>query len=194
MSAYIEVDYGKQKPAFTDPAQIFSLTEASFSFFNRYEVFDALAGGREAFFAEEDRDPKRRPLIPPRGLPSPCSLVVAHEYFYLIRKRGDAPDNIFWPPARCVTPRVASAWLRNKGSHPAEVLQWFNGSGTWKVVSDPIYRAASWLRLKEFDKALVHHRVNLKRMPASYEAMRAAMDVMVRRHGESRVRLVLWFN
>jgi hypothetical protein len=194
MSAHIEVDYGKKKPPFADSEQIFSLTGASFSFDRRYEVFDALAGGREVFYAGEDRDPKRRPLISPRGMPSPCSLAVAQEYFYLIRKRGDVPDKYFWPSARCVTPRVASSWVRHKGSHESEVLQWFNGSRTWKVVSDPVNRAASWLRLKEFDNALAHHRVNIKRVPACYEAVRAAMGVMVRRHGESRVRLVLWFS
>jgi hypothetical protein len=194
MSAHIEVDYGKKKPPFSDPEQIFSLTEASFSFDRRYEVFDALGGGREVFYAEEDRDPKRRPLFSPRGMASPCSLAAAHEYFYLIRERGDVPDSNFWPSRRCVTPRVASAWLRSKGSCQAEVLQWFNGRRTWQVVSDPMNRAASWLRLGEFDKALAHHRVNLKRMPACYEAVRAAMNVMARRHGESRVRLVLWFS
>src|SRR5262249_33711861 len=62
MSAYVEVDHGEGSPPFSDPMQVHSLTEGSFAFNKDYEVFDALAGGRDAAMAPEDRDPSRSPL------------------------------------------------------------------------------------------------------------------------------------
>jgi hypothetical protein len=65
MSAFIEVDHSTTLPPFSDPTQIFSLTEGSFSFGKDYDVFDALARGRDSQLPVEDRDPRRRPLIAP---------------------------------------------------------------------------------------------------------------------------------
>jgi hypothetical protein len=76
MSAYIETDQGERSPPFSDPVRVRSLTDGSFAFGKDYEVFDALAGGRCAAMAPEDQDPSRAPLFAPRGIPSPCSLVV----------------------------------------------------------------------------------------------------------------------
>jgi hypothetical protein len=77
MSAYIEVDKGEGSPTFADPRQVFSLTEGSFWFGKDYEVYDALAGGRDAALAPEDRDPSRAPLIAPRGMPRRAVYMLA---------------------------------------------------------------------------------------------------------------------
>ena len=44
MSAYIEVDHGEHSHPFSDPAQVYSLTEGSFAFGKDYEVFDEQHG------------------------------------------------------------------------------------------------------------------------------------------------------
>jgi hypothetical protein len=91
MSAYIEVDYGDGQPPFSDPMQVHSLTEGSFTFDKDYEVFDALAGGRNAAIAPEDKDARRVPLFAPRGLPSPGSNAVGWDYFRLIADQLNLP-------------------------------------------------------------------------------------------------------
>src|SRR5712691_537842 len=98
MSAYIEVDHGQQSVPFSDTAQIYSLTEGSFSFVgNDYDAFDALGGGRNAAMAPVDRDPLRAPLFAPRGMPSPCSLAVGWDYYYLVAEQVQSPNRVFWP-------------------------------------------------------------------------------------------------
>src|SRR5579884_3362369 len=111
MSAFIEVDHGDGSPPFSDPVQTHSLTEGSFSFDKDYEVFDALAWGRESQMRPEDRDQRRQPLIAPRGMPSPQSLAVAWSYFYLVAPASAPPDRYFWPAHRCVAPGTAEEWV-----------------------------------------------------------------------------------
>jgi hypothetical protein len=129
MSAYVEMDYGECSSPFSDPMQVHSLTEGSFAFDKDDEVFDALAGGRSAVMAPEDRDPKRVPLFAPRGIPSPCSAAVGWDYFRLVADPPDLPDRHFWPMWRCVSSALAAEWLRDEGCHEAEFLQWVNAVG-----------------------------------------------------------------
>src|SRR5262249_40444386 len=117
MSAYIEVDEGESSPPFADPGQVFSLTEGSFGFGKDYEVFDALAGGRDAAMAPEDRDPSRAPLIAPRGMPSPCSLHVGWDYYRLVADPPNLPDRNFWPEWCCVSSATVLQWLRRENCH-----------------------------------------------------------------------------
>jgi hypothetical protein len=197
MNAYIEVDRGDRLPPFSDPMQVYSLTEGSFALGWDYEVFDALAGGREDSAAPEDRDPSRAPLFAPRGMPSPCSLAVGWDYFYLVAEPSDPPDHVFWPERRCVTPAVAAEWLRDKGCHEAQFLQWFNcepEGQVWRVVSEPGYYNPSWLRLDEFDAALRHHSLELSDIPVEYRIIRAALSQLVEQRSPERVRLVVWFS
>jgi hypothetical protein len=194
MSAYIEVDYAVQLPPFIDPQQVYSLTAGSFMLGKEYEVFDALAGGRDAAMAPEDRDPNRAPLFAPRGMPSPCSSAVGQDYFYLVAEPPDLPNRYFWPADRCVPPDVAAAWVRDQGCHEATFLQWVNGDRTWRVVSEPGLYNASCLRPDEFDAALRHHRLNLAELPAEYRIIRSAMAQLAEQYGPARVRLVVWFS
>ena len=197
MSAYIEVDHGEHSPPFSDPVQIHSLTEGSFAFGKDYEVFDALAGGRDASMAPEDRDPSRAPRFPPRGMPSPCSSTVGWDYFRLIANPPNLPNCHFWPEWRCVSSTVADEWLREKGCHRAEFFQWFNcepEGQVWPVVSEPGLYNATWLRPEEFDAALKHHGLDLATMPVEYRILRAAISMLVGQHGRQRVRLVIWFS
>lgn len=197
MSAFIEVDHSGGSPSFTDPVQIYSLTEGSFSFDKDYAVFDALAGGRDSAMPPEDRDPRRAPLFAPRGIPSPCSLTVAWEYFYLIADASGPPDPHFWPEHRCVSTEVAERWRQEHGCHESRILQWFNCGPIermWRVVSEPKLYNASGLRLDEFDAALAHHRLNLAALPVEYQIVRSAMSLLVQKHGPQRVRLVVWFS
>jgi hypothetical protein len=197
MSAYIEVDHGDRSPPFSDPVQVQSLTEGSFAFDKDYEVFDALAGGRDASMAPEDRDPSCAPLFPPRGMPSPCSHAVGWEYFCLVADPPNLPNCHFWPEARCVSSAVAGEWLREKGCQEAEFLQWFNcepEGRVWRVVSKPGLYNASWLRLDEFDAALKHHGLKLATMPVEYRIIRTALSLLVEEHGRERVRLIVWFS
>jgi hypothetical protein len=197
MSAFIEVDHSNGLLRFSDPVQIYSLTEGSFSFGKDYEVFDALAWGRDSQMSPEDRDPARRPLIAPRGMPSPQSLVVAESYFYLVAAPPDLPDPHFWPAHRCVAPGTAEEWARQRGVVTSEVVQWFNcgpRDRTWQVVAEPGLYNASWLLLPEFDVALAHHRLRLEELPAEYSIVRQALALLGQQHGEERVRLVVWFS
>jgi hypothetical protein len=65
LTACIEIDQSDQSPPFSDLWSVHSLTEGSFAFFKDYDVFDALAGGREAVMAPEDQrhDPQRVRLV-----------------------------------------------------------------------------------------------------------------------------------
>ena len=67
MSAYVEFDDASSSPPFSDPAQVRSLTAGSFGFGKDYEVFDALAGGRDSAMAIEDRDPSLCATVSPSG-------------------------------------------------------------------------------------------------------------------------------
>jgi hypothetical protein len=197
MSAYVEVDYGARSPPFSDPTQAHSLTEGSFAVDKDYAVFDALAGGRDGAMAPEDRDPSRAPLFAPRGIPSPCSLAVGWDYYRLIADPSDLPDGHFWPKWRCVSSAVAAEWVREKRSHEAEFLQWFNcepGGLTWRVVSEPGFYNASWLWPDEFDAALHHHGLGLAGLPVEYRIIRSALAQLAEQCGPQRVRLVLWFS
>lgn len=198
MSAYIEIDYGKQLLPFSDWKQVHSLTEGSFTFDKDYEVFDALAGGREDSAPPEDRDPNRAPLFAPRGMPSPCSQAVGWNYFYLITESSDLPNEHFWPAWRCVTPEMAAAWVRDRGCHEAEFLQWIAcwppEGRTWRVVSAPSQYNASWLNADEFDAALAHHGLELQKLPVEYRILRSALSLLIETHGQQRVRLIVWFS
>lgn len=197
MSAYVEVDRGAGSPPFTDPVPVHSLTEGSFAFGKDYVVFDALAGGRDASMAPEDRDPGAAPLIAPRGMPSPCSPPVGWDYFRLVADPPALPDRSFWPEWRCVSSAVAAEWLRDRGSHEAEFFQWFNcepGGRVWRVVSVPGLYNASWLRPDEFDAALRHHGLDLAALPVEYRIIRTALSQLGEQHGQDRVRLVVGFS
>jgi len=196
MSAYIEVDLGGRSPPFSDPMQIFSITEGSFAFDKDYEVFDALADGRSSGMTFDDHETHRAPLLPPRGMPSPCSSAVGWGYFRLVADPLNLPDSHFWPESLCISPEVAAEWLRNGGCHEAEFLQWFNcppEGRIWRVVSVPKLYNASWLSLDEFDAALEHHGLSLVRLPVEYRIVRAALSLLASDHGNARVRLVIWF-
>jgi hypothetical protein len=197
MSAFIEVDHGDGLPPFSDPMQIYSLTEGSFSFGKDYKVFDALAWGRESQMSAEDRDPAPRPQFAPRGMPSPQSLDVAQNYFYLVATPPDLPDQYFWPAHRCVAPGTAEQWARQRGAVTSEVIQWFNcgpRDRTWQVVAEPGLYNSSWLLLPEFDAALAHHGLRLEDLPVEFSIVRQALSLLGQQHGAERVRLVLWFS
>jgi hypothetical protein len=197
LSAYIEVDYSVGSPPFTAPDQVLSLTEGSFSFSKDYEVFDALAGGRDATAAPEDRDPSCAPLIAPRGMPSPCSQSVGWDYFRLVTDPPIVPDRYFWPAWRCVSSAVAAGWLRGGSSHEAEFLQTVNCGPRpwmWLVVSEKGHFNASWLRLDEFDASLKYHGLDLATLKIEYRIIRSALSQLVEQFGLKRVRLVVWFS
>src|SRR5262249_40529863 len=160
-------------------------------------VFDALAGGRNSAMSPEDQEPASIPLIPPRGMPTPCSAAVAQDYYYIVAEATEPPDHYVWPAHRCVLPPVAEGWLTKAGSHEDEFVQWFNCGPkrrVWRVVSAPGLYNASWLRLDEFDLSLKHHSLELKNLPVEYRIIRAAMSMLVDEHGPERVRLVVWFS
>ncbi|MBI1900383.1 MAG: hypothetical protein HYS13_04610 [Planctomycetia bacterium] len=197
LSAFIEVDHGDRSPPFSDPEQIYSLTEGSFSFGWEYDVFDALAAGRSSTYAPEDREDHPEPLFAPRGMPSPQSLTVAQDFFFLIADRGRPPDRYFWPAHRCVEPHVAEEWASSQKCVRSEVLQWFNCQPegiVWPVISEPGLYNASWLLLHEFDAALEHHGLQLATQPVEYTILRTAMSLLADKRGAERVRLVLWFS
>ncbi len=176
---------------------VHSLTEGSFAFGKDYEVFDALAGGRDSAMALQDREPTRAPLLAPRGMPSPCSPAVGWDYFRLVAEPSDLPDRHFWPPWRRVSPREAAEWLQDMRCHEAEFFQWYNcepEGRVWRVVSAPGLYNASWLRLDEFDAALKHQGLALARLPIEYRILRTALSLLVEQHGQERVRLVIWFS
>ncbi len=196
MSAYIEVDYGKDAPPFSDPMQVYSLTNGSFVV-EGYAVFDALAGGRDAVMAPEDRDPNRAPLFAPRGMPAPCSAAVGWDYYRLIADAPDLPNRYFWPAWRCVSSDVAADWVQKEHCHEAEFVQCINcgpEGRVWRVVSAPGHYNASWLRLDEFDSALKHHGLDLVALPVEYRIIRGALSELVKVYGLERARLVVWFS
>ena len=197
MSAYIEVDHGLQVMPFSDPIQVYSLTEGSFVLDKRYDVFDALAGGRRDVMPQDD-DPSRSPLIARRGMPQPCSLSVGWNYFFVVCDKSHLPDRNFWPESRSVAPDVAAEWLREKGSHETTFVQWFNVGGpgelVWRVVSEPGLHNATWLYLDEFDQSLRHHGLDLTELPIEYRVIRTALSQLANEFGRERVRLVIWFS
>jgi hypothetical protein len=197
MNAYVELDYDTRSRPFTDPTQVYSLTDGSFALDKHYRVFDAIAGGRNSVMAPEDQNPARIPLIAPRGMPAPCSAAVAWDYYYMVAETADSPDTYVWPAHQRVLPSVAEDWLAKEGCHEAEFVQWFNCGPkhrNWRVVSAPGLYNASWLALAEFDLSLEHHSLDLKSLPIEYRIIRTAMLMLVDELGPERVRLVVWFS
>lgn len=197
MSAYIEVDYGRQATPFSDPVKVHSITDGSFSFDKSYDVFDALAGGRYAQMAPEDRDSRAAPLIPARGMPSPCSAAVGWDYFRLVAEPPHLPDPHFWADYRVVSSHTAEEWLQHEHCHEAEFFQWFNckpPGQTWRVVSAPGLYNASWLTLHDLDASLAHHGLNLETLPVQFRVLRSCLCLLVEEYGMDRVRLVVWFS
>jgi hypothetical protein len=163
-----------------------------------YDVFDALAGGREASMAPEDRDPSRESLFPPRGMPSRCSAAVGWDYYRLVADPPGLPDPYFWPEWRCISSAVATDWMRNKGCAEATFFQWTNcepEGRVCRVVSEPGLYNASWLRPEEFDAALKHHGLAIATLAVEYRIIIAtAVAQLVEQHGRDRVRPVVWFS
>jgi hypothetical protein len=196
MDAFIEVDHSDKLSPFSDPVQIWSLTKGSFVFGKDYKVYDALAWGRESQMSPDGRDPATLPLFAPRGMPSPQSLDVAWNYFFLVAEPSDPPDKYFWQAHRCISPTEADYWVKNRGAGESKVLQWFNcgpAERTWRVVADPVLHNASWLLLPEFDASLAHHGLRLEELPVEYSIVRNALSMLGRQRGTERVRLVFWF-
>lgn len=197
IDAFIEIDHRDDSEPFSAVEQIHSLTDGSFILSRAYDVFDALAGGRESVMAAEDRDPSCQPLILPRGIPSPRSLTVSQRFLYLVDDPVDPagpPDRNFWPKDRCVDPDEADEWVKTKDCFRAEVIQWFNGSRVWPAVSEPGFYNASWLWPREFDESLAHQNLTLAELPVDYSILRTAMVMAEDHYGKHRVRLVVWFS
>ena len=197
MSVYIEIDYSDRLPSFSDPTQVYSLADGSFVLGKDYTVFDVLAGGRQASMRPEDRDSEREPLIPPRGMPSPCSSSVGWDYFRIVADPPELPNKYFWPERLCVSSATAADWRENGGCERAKVHQWFNCESDeidWDVVSLPGLYNASWLRLDELDTALAHRHLEIDALPIQYGIIRDAMIALVGKYGQERVRLVFWFS
>lgn len=194
MAAFIEVDHGDGQPPFSDPVTIHSLVDGPFNLDRAYDVFDALAGGRHSHMAPVDRNARRLPLIPPRGMPEPCSASVAQYYFYLVCESADRPNRHVWPEWRCIAPAEAAGWVRDRRSHEANFRSWFNGNRTWRVVSQPENYGASWLSFADVEASLRHHELTWDSIPVCYRIIRSAMAQLVEEHGASRVRLVVWFS
>lgn len=194
---FIEIDFGGVVPPFSDPTQIYSLTEGSFLLDRDYRLFDALAGGRSHLLSHEDRDADRIPLISPRGVPSPCSLVVASNYYRLILAPDDRlPDRHFWDKEKCIPSTVADQWTQAGQSIRATVLQWVNSDvegRTWPVVSLPHLSSPGWLKLDEVDRSLKHHGLDLSETVSTFRILRSAMKSAIEEHHNDRVRLVFWF-
>ncbi len=131
-------------------------------------------------------------------MPSPQSLDVAWDYFYLIAESDDLPNRHFWPVDRCVSQQTADKWIREGGVGESKVVQWFNCGERdriiWKVVAEPGLYNASWLLLSEFDASLTHHNLRLTELPTEYNILYQALSLLGQRHGPERVRLVLWFS
>ncbi|MBN1911857.1 MAG: hypothetical protein JW818_19100 [Pirellulales bacterium] len=196
---------------FSDPDSIFSLTEGSFVLDADYAVHDALAGGREAFYEAEDRDPERVPKHAPRGMPVPQSRVVAHRFFWLVTEDDLLPDRWFWPGDRCIGPDKAREWVDSEGCMESTVVQTFNlpsrksadwsrlnvdedGHIRWRVVAEPGWVNPTWLWPAEYDDALAHHGLTYDAIPVGYSVLRDTMAELERHHGPQRVRLILWFS
>ena len=197
IEAFIEIDHSDAAEEFSSWHQVHSFTHDTFLLHRDYDVFDALAGGRNAAMAPEDQDPAREPMVPPRGMPSPRSLSVSQSFFYLVSDPIDPagpPDSYFWPKHRCVDPDEAEKLIQSDGCVRSEVFQWFNGDRLWPTVSEPGLYNASWLWPREFDESLDHHGLVLARLPVDYRILRTIMGMAEDHHGENRVRLVVWFS
>jgi hypothetical protein len=196
LNAYIEHDSSSESLPFSQWEQIESLTEGSFSFHWAYDVFDSLAFGRSCLYSEEMRADRLQPLYPARGMPTPCNLAVAQDYFSLITDQAKAADPHFWPESGCVSREVADQWVREESSHFAVIHQWFNcpsGGTQWQMVSKPGNYNASWLLLREFDAALEHYGLHVDSIPIEFRIVRSAMELLTKEYGHDRVRLTLWF-
>lgn len=194
IDAVLEMDLSDGETPFADAGSIDSLTTAGWLLDRDYGVFDALAGGRSAVLPPDVQDLRSEPLIPPRGMPNPCSLAVAHHYYFIVAETTELPDRSFWPAHRCVTPDIASDWIRNKRCHEGNVVQWIPGDRTWRVVSEPGNYGATWLSLEEVDASLAHHAIQWDSLRISYRILRDAMATLVQEFGSSRVRMTLWFS
>jgi len=199
MSASIEYDRSDTNPAFTNSDVIDSLADGSFIFDKDYEVFDALGYGRQGAMSDEDKDPSKRPLIVPRGMPKARSLSVARAYFNVVAEPSGLPDEVFWPAHRCISSLVADEWIQKGATESTVEQSWNTGRPIdhpiiWRAVSDRYWYNASWLHPAEYEAALAHHALQLDELPDEYNIIHFAMKLFEQRLGRDRVRLVLWFS
>ena len=195
INAFIETD---TTGAFSTAGNIHSLAADTFILDRDYDIFDALAGAREHQLSESDRDPQRRPLISPRGIPSVRSLSVSRSFLYIVGDpvAASSPSNeAFWPRHRCVDQMEAERWrASNPDCASTTVVQWFNGDHVWDAVSPLGLICPTWLTPTEFDQSLDHHSIRLPDLPVSYRILTKSLEMLESELGANCVRLVLWFD
>jgi hypothetical protein len=92
----------------------------------------------------------------------------------------------------------AIAGVRNQtGRPPLYPLRGSPTSLSWRVtraIHDTGYEWAGWLTLSEINAALDHHGVDRDRVSDEILNLLDVMEILERRYGESRVRLLFYFD
>ena len=192
--AYVEID---ESGEFDCAGCVRSLTASTFFLDRDYEIFDALAGAREFQMEAADQDPKRYPLIPPRGMSAHCSHTVLLDFYFLvddpINPKGP-PNEYFWPNHRCIDPIEAEKWAKNPGCLRTTIHQSVFPEQDWPAISPPGLTCPTWLTPLEFDASLAHHEIEIESLPFSYRLLRMTLHETEKEYGAGHVRLVLWFD
>lgn len=80
--AFIELDYSNKEPAFTDKEQIYAFNFGELLISRDYDLFNALADGRNCHLDEENI--VKHCLYAPRGIPKHYSVAVSNRYFHFV--------------------------------------------------------------------------------------------------------------
>lgn len=132
-----------------------------------YQKFGKLAGVRDS----------DQPHIPPRGLPSDCSMATTYEHWLFIHAE---PGN----GERYVKPEDAERWVLQGLS------TYRDGKKEW--VSDPDQHSHSYLSLDEYRTALAGEDDANVPWAADWVALLAAAEAYEKLNHE--VRFVFWFD
>lgn len=136
-----------------------------------YFLFEALAGIMG----------KKKPLIPPKGIPLTASSIVKN--YYLADVVDDVDD--------CdegIERREAEEYIQKGFSH-----YWHNDN---TLISRPDWHTPSWLTLKEINQVLQHAQIEKESLARQFLIVIDLMEAIERwdRIGKNTSRFVFWFD
>jgi hypothetical protein len=166
---------------------------AEFFVKRNYALFDAL--GAQPPYSTKDK----KPLIMPRGLPSPISFMVSERYYCVVSDPNfkDLHLDSTGEFQAEVTQQQAEEWIRKGLSHYGKRVTnstALYGSPERKRVSNADWHSASWLFLDEIHHCLQHFGLSVDETPIEFQIITEILASFETKLGHRFVRLVYWFD
>ncbi len=192
---FIEYDDNSSSIPFSVIDNVYALSFAELRMPDKYDLFNALAGGR----SHTTGDVNKPPMFRPRGLPTPVSYVVYYRYYHVIddpnytdKKYDQLPSWVV--PLPFVSESTAKEWIEKGWSALAPIENHRLGRPRRRRISGPNWHSASWLSVSEIGSSLAFHGISEVSVPVEMLAYLSAMRNLEENVGPNRTRLVFWFD